>query len=987
MRTRIYHFQDKSYRPAALFDSDATDGFRSSLLLDLARKHRLVVVCCEPGYCSASTLRSVGVQADRVGFRFVFRDYGNVVPMTAYDSLLRLARDLYTRSMEGDDSAVVAINLLPPCDEVEVDRISSAIERLLKSNCLVIASMLPEARQIIDELPSHLLLTADDLCDASSIGGGDSGAGAGAEGFTHGIPVLARALSSYKGSFAPDTLPLSYWDGMGKLLESGLRGSLCEDELKLRFAIALLGRGSFAELEEVLGNDPREFLYDLSLWAPFYGVSISTCSFFCLTAHSHQWLDGELAAFAGLAARHQPLLEECARLLGERGEMDRVAALLRFASEQAGAEIALAWAPEFADCGHVRLLQSALASMKRAKRREDDDFLLVDRMVTAMSSERLGAAFECGSISRFYAGAGDRASLCLEMIGLREQLRTVDYQRLALCGGASSLKTRLEVHREARSALVEGDFGRALRLLAPIATSGKIETVTGCLLRIDLAIAQIFACGTSWDDRAELAMCRDFLTSRGYFGLLGYTWSLELVIEALCSSPSGTAALVRSKASKSGDALVKALSNVSESFGLLRRKPSAYILAAADAARGICKDVSWLYAQRVCDVLCQVAHYQLGESAGLYVVGAADGVGAVSEVVGELTHDLRRGTIPVSTSALPVPADELWLIVALCDGMGEFSEALEDQVPVEWRRSLEVARKNSLNQEKLLKATDGTTKDAAGAVARTRGIRITLLGGFGLVADGKRVADWYLGMRDAKPLLEFLALQPGHMASRERVAALLWPEVSDGRKALQKVYSATSAARKALLKHGYKGDIFSSNKATKSVGLINDSIACDVDEFICHANAAIGGVGDKRICGSALKAEALYAGDLCILSDDQSGYLAARRDQLRQLYADSMLAGGEAALRLDKKRLAVRFANDVLYIDELREDAMTLLVKALRRGGRADEAMRRYRRFAHKLEAKTGRVPSIQLQMALTEPLGIVASLPEGPEAMVQGDN
>ena len=987
MRTRIYHFQDKSYKPASLFDSDATDGFRSSLLLDLARKHRLVVVCCEPGYCSAATLRSVGIQADRIGFHFVFRDYGNVVPMTAYDSLLRLARDLYTKSMGGDDSAVVAINLLPPCDEVEVDRLSNAIERLLKSNCLVIVSMLPEARQIIDELPSHLLLTADDLCDASSIGEGDSGPKRGGTGLTRGIPVLARALSSYKGDFASDSLPLSYWDGMGRLLESGLRPSLCEDELRLRFAIALLGRGSFAELEEVLGSDPREFLYDLSLWAPFYGVSISTCSFCCLTAYSHLWLDGELQAFAGLAARQQPLLEECARLLGERGEMDRLAALLRYAPEQTAAELMVAWAPEFADCGHLRLLQSAIASMKRSKRAEDDEFLLVDRMVTALGSERLGTAFECGSISRFYSGADERASLCLEMIGLREQLRTAEYLKLALCGGVSSLKTRLEVHREAHTALVDGDFGRALRLLAPVVRSGKIETVTGCLLRVDLAIAQIFACGTSWDDRDELTLCREFLSSRGYFGLLGYTWSLELVIEALCSSPSGTAALVRSKAAKSGDALVKALSNVSESFGLLRRKPSAYILAAADAARGICKDASWLYAKRVCDVLCQVAHYRLGENAGLYVVGAADGVGAVSEVVGELTHDLRRGAMPVSTTTLPIPADDLWLVVALCDGMGEFSEALEDQVPVEWRRSLEVARKNSLNSAKLLKAPEGSAKDAAVVAVRARGIRITLLGGFGLVADGKRVADWYLGTRDAKPLLELLALQPGHMASRERVAALLWPEVSDDKKALQKVYSATSAARKALLKHGYKGDVFSSNKATKSLGLVNDSITCDVDEFVCHANAAIGGAGDKRICDSALKAEALYAGDLCILSDDQSGYLATRRNQLKQMYADSMLAGGEAALRLDKKRLAVRFANDALYVDELREDAMTLLVRALRRGGRADEAMRRYKRFAHKLEAKTGRMPSIQLQMALTEPLGMVMVQPECPEAIAQGDS
>lgn len=971
MGPRIYMHEEKTYTPATVFDSDVTDGLRSSILLDMARKHRLVVACCEPGYCSASTLRSVGIQAERLGYRFVFRDFAASSPSAANDSLLRVARDAYTRSVEGDEPAVVAINLLPPCDEIESARLSKAIERLLKANCLVVATLLPEARQITEEFPSFLLLTSEDLCEVSALAREGSGFAKGGDGFTRGIPVLAHALASYKGDFDQASMPASYWDALGRVVESGFRPSLCEEELRLRFAIVLLGDGTFAELERVLGSDERDFLYDMSVWAPFYGVSVDSSSFACLSARSHEWANGSLPAFVELAAEQQLLLAECLSLLGERGDWDCFAAFLRFASEEAAADMALSWAAELADAGYVRLLSASVDSAKRSGR-NDATLELAEYLVNALGMERIGSRVDFQALAGYFPGADEGTSLMLALIDLRSQLRVLDGRELLLCGIRPGLVTRLQVHREAMSAMFAGHFGKALEILAPMASTQNMVTVTDCILRIDLSAAQMFACGASWDDKSTLATCKEFLTSKGYFGLMGYVWGLELVIEALCSSPAGTAALIRSKAVRSGDLLIKSLALVSESFGLLRRKPSAYILASVSAARNCCKELSWGYATRVCDVMGQVAHYQLGESAGLYVVGESGGIGAVSEVIGELTHDMRTGAVPVTLKVRPVPVDELWLVIAICDGMGDISRSLEDQVPVEWRRALDVARKNSLNARKLASWSDGGNREPASRPSKSRGVRITLLGGFGLVADGRKVSDWLLGVRDAKPLLEFLALQPGRMASRERVAQLLWPEVSESAKARQKVYSATAAARKALLKHGYRGDVFSSNKATKSIGLSNDLVSCDVDEFVSHARAAIDGNGDLRICESALKAEGLYAGDLCILSDDQSGYLASRREELKRLYADAMLGGGEAALRLDKKRLAARFANDVLYIDPCREDAVVLLVRALRRSGRGDEAQRCYRRFVKRVEAVSGRAPSLALQAALAEPLGTI---------------
>ena len=963
-------------KPASIFDCDVSDNLKPTLLLDLARKHRLVAVCCEPGYCSASTLRSVGIQAERAGLRFYMRDFASASPATAHESLLRTARDAYSKALDEYDVALVAINQLPPCDEAEVSRICKAVERLLKSNCLVILTVLPEARQLLDDLPSHLMLTSDDLCDVSAISRDGTGFVKRCDGLTRGIPVLVRALGSYRGEYDPDSLPLSYWDGLARLLESGLRDSLCEDELRLRLVIALLGHGSLNDLVALLGVAISELYYDLSLWAPFYGASADSGSFFCLTDRSHQWLNHELPTFSCLMSREQELLGKCLAILGERGEFSRMAALMRFASEETARAAVLEWAPELVDAGYLLLVAKVMEPRKGKCAKDDSRSVLIGHMVTALGSERPGTMFEGGPVERFFPAADEKASLCLALIGLRRRLRTLSSPSVLLSGDGSAIKIRLETHNEVMDALLSGRFGRALEALASVSLEGKVGSVTECLLRIDLAIAQIMACGVSWDDRASLEECGDFLSSKGYFGLLGYVWSLELVIEALCSTPAGTAALMRSKAARSGDAVVKSLAHVSEALGLLRKKPNAYIVAAVGAARNMCRELGWTYGVRVCGVLDQVGHYRLGESAGLYVLDAGDGVGVVSEVVGELTHDMRSVAVPLETRMRPVPIDELWLLVALCDGMGEFSGALEDQVPVEWRRALDVSRKNCLSSAKLARGPIGSDRELRGFGCGCHGVRITLFGEFELTVDGKKVSDLYLGVREAKPLIEFLALQPGHMASRERAALVLWPEVSDGKKARQKVYSATAAARKALLKHGYKGDLFSSNKAMKTVGLANDTVSCDVDEFIGHANAAIEGSGDARVCDSALKAESLYSGDLCILSDDQSGYLTARREQLKLLYAESMMAGGEAALRLDKKRLAARFANDVLYVDETREDAMALLIRALRRSGRSDEARRRFNKFARRLEMKTGRSPSIQLQSTLSEPLGVMVRVP-----------
>ena len=60
-------------------------------------------------------------------------------------------------------------------------------------------------------------------------------------------------------------------------------------------------------------------------------------------------------------------------------------------------------------------------------------------------------------------------------------------------------------------------------------------------------------------------------------------------------------------------------------------------------------------------------------------------------------------------------------------------------------------------------------------------------------------------------------------------------------------------------------------------------------------------------------------------------------------------------------------ANNALSIDDMREDAVTALVRSLRASGRNAEAELQYRSYAGRLYQQAGRPPSKQLRRAMGE--------------------
>ena len=113
MGPRIYMHQPERPSIGAFDDREDATGVLHPVLLSFARKHKLVAVCCEPGYCPRGYLKAVCLLAEKTGARAYSRDYSNFSPEAASESLAKLARDIRSKYKDQKVEIVVALNLLP----------------------------------------------------------------------------------------------------------------------------------------------------------------------------------------------------------------------------------------------------------------------------------------------------------------------------------------------------------------------------------------------------------------------------------------------------------------------------------------------------------------------------------------------------------------------------------------------------------------------------------------------------------------------------------------------------------------------------------------------------------------------------------------------------------------------------------------------------------------------------------------------------------
>ena len=234
------------------------------------------------------------------------------------------------------------------------------------------------------------------------------------------------------------------------------------------------------------------------------------------------------------------------------------------------------------------------------------------------------------------------------------------------------------------------------------------------------------------------------------------------------------------------------------------------------------------------------------------------------------------------------------------------------------------------------------------ASPRARGVRLELrfLGGFDArLSAGERIS---LPTAKSRALLAYLASPPDRLHLREKLATLLWGEVSDER-ARDSLRHALAGLRNALRGIPEILTIESSN-----IGVTADGVSVDVVDF--ERAVARGTPADLEA------AAALYSGDflegLGVGAPLFDEWMMEQRERLRSLAIDALQAFAAHLERNDAVEPAIAAVRRALSLDPLAETAHRRLMTIYARRGRRAEMLRQYEVCADVLRRELGTTPA-----------------------------
>ena len=236
-------------------------------------------------------------------------------------------------------------------------------------------------------------------------------------------------------------------------------------------------------------------------------------------------------------------------------------------------------------------------------------------------------------------------------------------------------------------------------------------------------------------------------------------------------------------------------------------------------------------------------------------------------------------------------------------------------------------------------------------------LRIRLLGGFSVEADGAVVGDRAWRLRKARALVKVAALAPGRRVHRDVVCELLWPD-RDASAAANNLHQALHAARRAI------GD-------PAALTLHDDVLALapgawtDVDAFEAAARD-----GDPEA------ALALYAGEL-LPEDRFEEWTAARREALGELQLDLRVRAADRHRARGDPAAAVALLAGAVAAAPRHEPVRRALMRGLAAAGRRQDALAQFEDLRGVLRAHAEADPDPDTRALYRELLA--AAAPETP--------
>jgi predicted ATPase/DNA-binding SARP family transcriptional activator len=228
------------------------------------------------------------------------------------------------------------------------------------------------------------------------------------------------------------------------------------------------------------------------------------------------------------------------------------------------------------------------------------------------------------------------------------------------------------------------------------------------------------------------------------------------------------------------------------------------------------------------------------------------------------------------------------------------------------------------------------------------------------VTVGDRVVDasaW--GSARPRELIVYLLAHP-EGRTKEMVGLAFWPEASTAQ--LRNNFHVTlHRLRKAL--GGANWVTLVGDRYAVDPTLVAEFDAADFERDVIAARRAL----KRQQPGAAAQLEqalARYRGDF-LDGEPVSDWHDEFRDRLQRLYHESLMLLGDEWFREQRYQKAVDAYRRVLARDELHEDAVRALMRALADAGERSQALRVYQRFAERLRAELDAEPDRETKRLL----------------------
>lgn len=946
----------------------------------MEKTKRPLALCAEPCMGKTMFLRELADYAQSNGWNVYEISLSSLSAKEASQILSKKSTSICNAKNTKALKRRVIIDDFPPSDEYFVARQVKSIARLRMAGCLVAFSLPPEARQLIDEVPSVYVLGKNELL--AFMPGIDNSEQSVLNNMrlTRGIPTLVYSLPVTFCEHGDTNVPITYQTSLACVASYMLRSSLGIEELRLRLGMMLIGVGSFDDLSRICGQADLEYLAKIEQDAPFFGVHVETKRFSCLHVACFDVLNFNKQELVALASKHEKLILKAIALLIDREDFSKAAFVSSLVREEITWEIVLSHAAEFVDAGYIELVDNALTATHSDCTLENSSKKAAKRMVDALSNTKnpiiaKDADTTLENLTSFNGFLKQTAYMTLLKLLLQKPMSPLKED-----SELSQLEKKIALHKRAVDLAMQGNFKYALQLLLLEQQYEKTSSITSSIQTTDIELLYVLL-GVYQKEFDSRSLSELSFLQEGEAGALKGSVGLLKCARYLFEKSSSVGNLydteqLISQSELQGNRMIQVPALLIGSLLSLRSR--AYPKAQLQARRAVMLSREWnsIYVAQVGKIIEDIAGFFLGVKPTEKSLQAIThpSLKAACRTIYKALFKSVKGHSPVWLDVVEygVPENAMWLIRALLSDESELQQCLEQEVPEEWLHYLR-SNEGKRDVTKWRISQQGTTVSITGNpevknlhVGRTKnahsGVYIALLGRFSLSVQGEEIAGRKIAYRSAKALLVYLALAHNHMSFRSQIAQQIWPEADQGHWQ-ERLYQATRVIRKEVQEIQKECEPLEASRIEKTLGFNSQQVTVDIDIFTQLAKSVASSNSDEDIVHLAKQVEKLYQGDLYLPEDECFRFADPIRIALRDQYIDTMVIASAAALRITHYTLAVHFAELAYLVDDMREDTLMALIQALRKCGRAQDAQHYYDLYVQKYVMKRRKMPSKQLRM------------------------